>query len=66
METGLFAQRYAQRKVSLERAAVSAGVSVWEMMDFLRRSKLPVQYDLEDLQHDIDIIRTEDAAAGRS
>ncbi len=40
-------------KLTLARAAREAGVSLWEMMDYARARKVPVQYDLEDLQRDV-------------
>lgn len=43
---------YAQGKVTLGRAARDAGVSLWEMMEFVRSKKIPAQYDLEDLERD--------------
>ena len=50
------ARLYGQRKLTLARAAKNAGTSIWEMMDFVRRHKIPAQYDLEDFQHDLELI----------
>ncbi|MCC6367320.1 MAG: UPF0175 family protein [Bryobacterales bacterium] len=47
------AHRYAQARRSLARSARDAGVSIWEMTDYLRSHKIAVQYDEEDLAHDI-------------
>ncbi len=47
------ARQYGERRVSLSRAALDAGVSLWEMMDYARASKVAVQYDLEDLESDL-------------
>ena len=47
-------RQYAERRVSLSRAAFDAGVSLWEMMDYARASKVSVQYDLDDLEHDLE------------
>lgn len=44
--------------MTLARAAREAGVSLWEMMDYVRRKKVPSQYDLDDLEHDIKSIRS--------
>lgn len=35
--------------MTLERAAMEAGVSVREMMEHLKRGRVPAQYDIEDL-----------------
>jgi predicted HTH domain antitoxin len=50
------AQLYGQRKLTLARAAHDAGTSIWEMMDFVRRQKIPAQYDLEDFNSDLKTI----------
>lgn len=47
------AQLYAERKVTLEKAASEAGVSVREMMEYLRAKKVPGQYELSDLEEDM-------------
>ena len=44
---------YAEGKVTLERAAMDADVSVREMMDYLKQKRIPAQYDLEDLEEDM-------------
>lgn len=46
------ARLYAERKMTLERAAMEADVSVREMMDYLRQKKAPGQYDLPELEED--------------
>ena len=50
------ARQYGERRVSLSRAALDAGVSLWEMMDYARDSKVSVQYDLDDLEHDLETL----------
>lgn len=47
------AKQYAQGKIGLERAAADAGISVREMMDYIREHKISAQYDLEDLERDM-------------
>jgi len=47
------AKLYAEDKVTLERAAMDAGVSVREMMEYLKQRKIPMQYDMEDLEEDM-------------
>ncbi len=48
------ARLYLENKVTLERAAMDAGVSVRVMVDFLKLKKIPLQYDAEDLQRDME------------
>lgn len=48
-----FARQYGEGKMTLARAAQDAGVSLWEMMDYVRERKVPAQYDLADLEHDL-------------
>lgn len=47
------ARLYQENKVTLARAAEDAGVSVREMMEYLRQKKIPMQYDLEDFEKDL-------------
>lgn len=47
-----YARLYGDGKVTLARAARDAGVSLWEMMDYVRNRKVPAQYDIEDFQRD--------------
>jgi predicted HTH domain antitoxin len=44
---------YRENRVTLGRAAADAGVSVREMMEYLRQKKVPGQYDLEDFEQDL-------------
>jgi len=52
-----YGRLYGSGKLTLARAAREANVSIWEMMDYARRHKIPAQYDLDDLAHDIATIR---------
>lgn len=47
------AKRYGERKLTLERAAMEADVSVREMMEYLRQKKVPGHYDLSELEEDM-------------
>jgi len=47
------ARLYAEGRVTLERAAMDSGVSVREMMEYLKARRIPVQYDVEDLEEDM-------------
>ncbi len=51
-----YVRQYGDGKVTLARAARNAGVSIWEMMDYALARKVPAQYDLEDLERDIETI----------
>lgn len=48
-----YARLYGDGKITLARAARNAGVSLWEMMDYVRAKKIPAQYDLEDFRRDL-------------
>lgn len=47
------AQLYGEGKVTLERAAMEADVSVRQMMDYMRTKRIAGQYELKDLEEDI-------------
>jgi len=47
------ARMYAEGSVTLEKAAMDSGVSVREIMDYLKARKIPAQYDVEDLEEDM-------------
>ena len=44
---------YRENRVTLGMAAEKDGVSVREMMEYLRQKKVPMQYDLEDFEEDL-------------
>lgn len=47
------AKLYGEGKVTLEKAAMEADVSVREMMDYMRTKRVPGQYELRDLEEDM-------------
>jgi predicted HTH domain antitoxin len=47
---------YANRKVTLQKAAEMMGVSIWEMLDVLRREEIHLDYGLEELEEDLEPI----------
>jgi len=51
-----FSRLYGSGKLTLARAAREAGVSLWEMMDYVKSKKITAQYDLEDFQRDLKIV----------
>ena len=54
------ANLYGEEKLSLARAARDAGVSLWEMMSHARSIRIPAQYDLQDLRHDLTVLQARD------
>jgi len=44
---------YSEGRITLEKAAMEAEISVREMMDYLKQRRIPAQYDLEDLEEDM-------------
>ena len=48
-----YSRLYGSGKLTLAGAAREAGVSLWEMMDYVKTKKITAQYDLEDLQRDL-------------
>jgi predicted HTH domain antitoxin len=47
------AKLYSEGKITLERAAMEVGISVREMMEYLKQKRIPAQYNLEDLEEDM-------------
>ncbi|MEK6984207.1 MAG: UPF0175 family protein [Nanoarchaeota archaeon] len=51
-------EQYTEGKVSIEKAAEFADVSIWKFLDVLKERKMPIRYDLEDIKKEIeDIVR---------
>jgi predicted HTH domain antitoxin len=50
-----YAKEYARGRITMARSAEEAGVPLWEMLDYARQQKVPAQYSLEDLKHDMQI-----------
>jgi len=46
-------ESYAEGSATLPRAAETAGLTVWEMIDALAKRKIQPQYDAEDLEEDL-------------
>jgi predicted HTH domain antitoxin len=44
---------YQDREVSLGKAAEIASLSIWEFLDKLAEKKIPINYDTDDLLHDL-------------
>ena len=50
------ARKYGDGEISLARAAREAGITLWEMMAYLQQQKVPVQYDVEDFEEDVQTV----------
>lgn len=48
--------QYMEGKISMERAAELADVSIWKFLDILKDKKIPIRYDLEDIKREIEEI----------
>jgi len=48
-----YSRLYGGGKLTLALAAREAGVSLWEMMDYVKTRKITAQYDLEDFKRDL-------------
>ena len=44
---------YQRGKVTLMKAAETAGMSLWEILEIVREKKIPMHYTLEDAEKDI-------------
>jgi predicted HTH domain antitoxin len=53
-----YSRLYGSRKLTLALAAREAGVSLWEMMDYMKTRKITAQYDLEDFERDLKTVMT--------
>ena len=49
---------YKDGLISLGKTSEIAGVSKWEMFDILAAKKIPVQYYPEDLEEDIETLKS--------
>ena len=52
----LAVELYREGKVSLGKAAEIAEVTKWEMMEILASKGVPIQYDVKDLEKDIETL----------
>jgi len=59
-----YSRLYGNGKLTLARAAHEAGVSLWEMMDYVKTKKITAQYDLEDLQRDLKTVAASESGSG--
>ena len=47
-----YSRLYGGGKLTLALATREAGVSLWELMDYVKTRKITAQYDLEDFRRD--------------
>ena len=48
---------YAQRRLGLGKARELARLSLWEFRQVLAARRIPPQYDVEDLEQDVETLR---------
>ncbi len=49
---------YSEGKLSLGKAAESAGISEWRFIDLLKEKKTPLRYDLDVLKKEIETVNS--------
>ena len=57
-------EMYVEGKISMEKAAELADVSIWKFLDVLKERKIPLRYDLEDIKKEIEDIVQMNKMAG--
>jgi len=50
------AKQYGRGALTAGRAAEECGVSLWEMLEYLRAHQIPSPYDLRELEHDLGVV----------
>lgn len=50
---------YQDGKISIGKAAETAGVSQWELLDIIVKRKIPIQISKEDIEEDLKAALTE-------
>lgn len=46
--------QYSEGKISMEKAAELADISIWKFLDVIKERKIPIRYDLEDIEKEIE------------
>jgi len=49
---------YHGKNISLGKAAELSSISIWEFLEFLSEHKIPINYDLEDLESDLKMVKS--------
>ncbi|MBI1972656.1 UPF0175 family protein [Candidatus Woesearchaeota archaeon] len=52
---------YAEGKISLEKAAEMAEISLWKILDLLKERKIPLHYSVDDIKKEIRDILSQNA-----
>ena len=47
---------YSKGKMSMEKAAELADVSIWKFLDCMKERKIPIRYGSDDIKNDIDSV----------
>ena len=48
---------YQDKNISIGKAAEVSSISIWEFIEFLSKHKIPINYDLEDLESDLKMVK---------
>lgn len=48
---------YQKGKITLMKAAEIAGLSLWEILDIIRKKKIPMHYTPEDVEKDLEVVK---------
>ena len=49
-------QEYGDGKMSVEKAAEIADVTIWKFLDCMKERKIPIRYSLDDIKEDIESV----------
>lgn len=45
---------YTSRKITLQKAAEMIGVSIWEMLEIIKKEDIHIDYGIEELKEDLE------------
>lgn len=48
---------YQHKEISLGKAAELSSLSIWEMLEKLAQNRIPLNYDLEELESDLEKVK---------
>lgn len=48
---------YQDKKISVGKATELSSISIWEFMEKLSQRKIPINYNLEDLENDLKLVK---------
>jgi len=61
-----YGQAYGRGQLTLAKAAAQAGVTLWEMANYVQAHKIPAQYNSDDLQRDLARIKARRHRTGQA